>query len=1112
MRNKSLRFHVVVFLFFLPFANYSQTNENIQEQLTFKYLHTDNGLSNNRIRSIEQDKYGYIWIGTAKGISRFNGLKIDKYLEYINDSSISYLTDVSCILCDSKNNIWITGGVGVCKFNWDENIFYKFSHEDTINREEDTYIGIDEDSKGNIWFAATNSLQKFDVENNKIEIFAQNSNNDNAAIPEGLIRILFIDSRDNVWMGYRAGGAAACYLDQKNGKIHEFNRGNPEDMLTQAQVEKIYEDKNGDIWIGHFNSGISVYSFSTKKFKKFIPDSNDTKSWRVRGFAEDRLGNFWIGTRAGLYKFKRRDNTFSKYAHTEHPISILSHNSIVQMMIDNQDDLWLGTYSGGVSYTNLNRSGITKYTSSKTQSEYFLFDDNVYALAFDRNDNIWVAPEYGGLNYLDKETGKFKLFKVITANGDDPVNNNIKDIIVNNENNLWFGTFDGGLFYFDTKNELFKSYLRSEDNPDGLDETTIYSLYFDILDPDMLWVGSTNGLYLMDIENEEFTRTGPNLQDRFNVPDISGRIWTIYGDDENMYFGSSQLSILSRKSNEFKSYQEINGIQINHVNFIISDRKGIVWFGLNSIYIVRFDITNSKFRIYGPEQGLPVFEYQEAEDDRLDNIWVSSNNGLIKLENIIADPDSFKVLTYDLSDNLQSLTFNFHSKAVSRSGEIAFGGQKGFNSFRPENVKLNSHKPTAIITKLTIANKEVGVHEKIFGKEILTESLLTTNTLRFHHKIKTFMLHFNAPHYVNPEKNEFAYMLEGFDNEWIYTTANASFAVYSNLKKGNYTFKVKASNNDGVWADTPTIMKIKVIPPFWNTLVFYIFVVISIVIVIWIFIQRREKMLKRDKEILEEKLQKGEEQINRQRKDVERQSEELRKRDEAERDQKWHNKGMIQIGKVMTEGENNLKKLVQAFLVELLHYLDCIQGAIVLLNNEDPNDEFLELVYGYAISKDKLKKRRIEIGESLLGACFRDGKTMFITNVPKDYCKISSGLGYTEAKSLLLVPLKHSDSILGVLELSSIKLLEKREIKFAETICETFSSNLFTTKANQKMNEFLENSKQQAEEMKSQEEEMKQNLEEMQAMQEEASRKENKLMEENEKLKKEIQNLKKHRS
>ena len=1111
MGNKGTIFYLVVFLILIlsSFKNYSQTTENLQEQLSFNYLHSDNGLTNNKISTIKQDKYGYIWIGTAKGISRFNGLQIDKYLEYINDSSISYLTGISGILCDSKNNIWIVGDFGICKFNWDENKFYKFSHEGLINEEGYTYIGIDEDSKGNIWLATTNSLLKFDLKKNQVKIFEQNNNSYNASLPEGELRTLFIDSRDNVWIGYRTNSVAVCYLDQEDGNIHEFNQGGPDEMMTRDRVEKMYEDRNGNIWIGHFDTGISIYSFATKKFTKLLPDSADTKSWRVRGFAEDSLGNFWIGTRSGLFKYNRKNNSFFKYAHTEHPISILSHNSIVSMIVDNQDGLWIGTYSGGVCYTNLNRSGFTKYVSNKTQSEYFLNDDNVYALAFDKYDNIWVGTEEGGLNYLDRKTGKFDVIRVVTAKGDDPANNNIKDIIVNSENNIWFGTFDGGLFYYDAKTKKFKSYLKSEDNPDGLDETTIYSIYFDILDSNMLWVGSSNGLYLMDIKNGKFIRTGPDLQDRLNIPDIPGRIWTIYGDNENMYFGSNELSILSRKSNEFKSYKEINGIQINEVNFIISDKNGIVWFGLNSIYVVSFDITNLKFRVYGPEQGLPVFEYQEAEDDRLGNLWVSSYNGLIKLENIIEDPDSFKVLTYDLSDNLQSLTFNFHCKAKSQSGEIAFGGQKGFNSFKPEDVKFNPHKPTAIITKLIIANKEVGVHEKIFGKEILSQSILKTKSLRLHYKIKTFILHFNAFHYVNPEKNEFAYMLEGFDDDWNYTTANASFAVYSNLKKGNYIFKVKAANSDGVWSETPTIMKIKIIPPFWNTLAFYIFVVIFISTGIWFFIKRRERMLKRDKDILEEKLKKGEEEINRQRKDVERQGDELRKRDEAEKDQKWHNKGMIQIGRVITESKNDLEELVKNFLIELINYLDCIQGLIVLLNDEYPNDKFLELIYGYALSKDKLKNRRIEIGENLIGACFRDSKTMFITNIPKGYCKVGSGFGSTEAKSLLLIPLMHAEDTLGVLELSSMKLLEKKEIKFAETICETFSSNLFTTKANLRMKELLESSHQQTEEMKTQEEELKQNLEEMQSIQEEASRKEQHLIKINENLKKEIQNLKK---
>ena len=1088
-----LRFLVLVSLFIS--ANLlSQSVSHIHEQLRFKYLNVDNGLTNNRVRGITQDKYGFIWLGTRKGISRYNGYHIDQYLEYYEDGENVFFRETRGIFCDSSNTIWVTGNYGICFYDWIENKFKKFKHPDITG--DLTYSGgVDGDLNGNIWFSTNLGIMRYNPTENTIKII-EHKENTPGYLPPGSLEKILVDSNNNIWFGYLKEGVG--YYNQETGKIYHFTSSDDPFSVVGNRVERLYEDTEGNIWIGDYNDGVSKYSFKTGKFKRYYIEPGVKESGRVRGMAEDPKGNFWFGTQAGLYLFNRADETFFKYAYVEHPISILGHNSIQDILIDNQEGLWLGTHAGGASYTNLNASGFIKYMNSNIPSNYFLNDKNVYSLAFDKNNNIWVGTENGGLNYLDRKSGKFTYFKINPDNSNSPTSNNIKDIRIDENNNIWFGTYRGGLNFYNTTSKKFKSFAKSKDNPNGLEDETVYCLFFDPVDPNMLWVGCIEGLYLMDIKNESFTKITGENKAFSNVPELSSRIFSIYASNDKVFFGLNKLSVLDRKTNAFKTYEMINKVGISQIDFIISDKNNNIWFGLNSAYLVRFDITKNQFKLYGHEQGLPLTELLEAEDDKFGNIWISTSNGIIKLENIIDTPESFTIRTYDNSDNLQSLEFLYHSKAESPAGEILFGGINGFNSFKPENIKLNPYKPNAIITKLVISNREVGVNEEVFGRKLLNKPILETDFIQFHYKIKTFTFYFTAFHFVAPENNKFAYKLEGYDDDWNYTDANVRFASYSNIKRGNYIFKVKASNNNGVWMDNPVTINIKITPPFWKTYWFYGIVVFVIAFMVYLFIKWREEQLRRDKETLQHQLAEGKKEIEKSKEILTKQTEELQRRDIAEREQKWYNTGMVKIGDIITQNKDNIEELSKKFLNRLLEYLDAEQGVIYILNDDDVDHKYLEYLVGFGLTKKKLKQKRIEIGENLIGTCFKEGQIIQMENISEDYTQINSGIGNTSTLHLILIPFKQDKLTLGVIELASLKKVEQFKLKFIEDISSMFSANLFSSKTGQKMNELLLKTQKQTEELHAQEEELRQNMEEMLATQDEASRKEHELIEINE--------------
>jgi ligand-binding sensor domain-containing protein len=1101
MRGVFLKCHL--FLLTLSAFTLSSGNDLIHEQLRFKYLNVDNGLTNNRVRGLVQDHYGYIWMGTRKGVSRFDGYKIDQYHSYITDTNHLYFSETRGLLCDSRNTIWVTGVYGICFYNWTDNAFYAFEHPG-LGEGLNYCGGVDEDNEGNLWFSSNLGLIKYNPTDNNLFIIKQENNNP-MALPEGTLEKVRADSRNNIWFGYLNEGAG--YYNPKNKMIRHFTSGSNEKSLAGNRVEQLYEDKKGNIWIGHYNNGISKYNYSKNTFEHFFPQSELKESGRVRAIAEDPQGNFWFGTMAGLYLFNKNNGTFNRYAYAQHPISILSHNSIQDILIDSQEGMWLGTHSGGVSYTNLNVSGFIKYEYSNIPSPFFLNDKSVYSLAFDNKNNIWVGTENGGLNYLDRQTGRFTYYTYDPNNPNSPNSNNIKDIKIDHENNVWFGSYKGGLSKYDPVLNRFRHFSKSQDNPNGLDKETVYCLSFDPRDENMLWVGTIDGVYIMDIKKSTFTRVMPGMLGFENVPEISGWIYTLYVSGNYVMIGADKLSIVNRADNTFRTFSVINDIPVTEIDFILTDKNQDIWFGINSIYIARYFSGKNEFKVYGPDQGLPIAEFLEAEDDYMGNLWVSSSKGILKLENVIHQPDSFAIRTYDNSDNLQSLEFIYHSKAESPSGEILFGGINGFNSFKPDNVRVNPYKPNVEITQLVIANKEVGAGEKVYGRELLKKPLIETNFIKFHHKIKTFTLHFTAFHFVAPENNRFAYKLEGFDKEWNYTGANVRFATYSNIKSGKYTFLVKASNNNDQWSDVPVALDIKVTPPFWRTYWFYGLITLILGSLVFAFIKWREKQILHDKLILEEKLDKGNEEIEESKKKVLKQGEELKKRDMAEQQQRWHNEGAIKINEIITLHKGNSEDLAKHFLIGLLEYLGAQQGAVYMLNDDDPDHKYLEQIAAYGLPKSRTEAAKVEIGENLIGTCFKDNEIMNIDDIPKGFAQIETGIGYSSLNSLLLMPLKQEEIVLGVVEIASMKGIETFEVHFIETVNSTFASNLFTSITNRRMQQLLQLSQQQTEEMKAQEEEMRQNLEEMHATQDEAERREQELMKLNEEMKEKERNF-----
>jgi ligand-binding sensor domain-containing protein len=1096
---------VFFFILMLPeicLSTSGQQKQRFHDQYRFRALTVDDGLNNNRVRAILQDAYGFMWFGTRTGISKFDGYNIYNYDFYFIDTICTKFSQLRELICDSYGNIWAGGEDGMCTYNPDKDRFENFNDPDFPGRITKT-VGIAEDHDGIIWFTNANEIARYNPVTKKFTWIKPAPGN-SAGLPAGSPERILVDKNNDIWIGYQNEGVAFC--NRKENKFIHYTADGEPGSLGENLIERIYEDDQGTIWIGFNNKGFSRFDRNTKQFTTYFPDPDNPESGRVRGILKDSKGHFWIGTMSGLYLFDEINEKFTWYAHTGHPVSELSHNSIQCIVQDNQEGLWLGTHAGGVCYTNLNTSGFTRYDYSPIQSPYFLNDKNVYSLAVDHQGNIWVGTEKGGLNYLNRETGKFTYYVSDLHHSNTPLSNNIKDIIIDARNNVWFATYGGGFSYLDTESDKFTHYMSSEQNPDGFPVSRIYIIYLDPIDEDILWLGTINGLYSYHIKTGKYEKITANLPGYINSPETNSQIYTINSCQNKLIIGTDHLIILDLQKRHFTTFSEIEGIPVSSVNFVLIDQKQNIWFDIDNTYLVSSDSGFNEFKVIGPANGLPDFDYYEASDDRQGNLWLSSNKGIVQLLDIINNQDTVKTNVFTKSDNLQSIEFLYHSKAVSPDGEIFFGGINGFNSFYPEKVVTNQYPPRVHITGLLAGNSKVSVNQKVFGKVLLDKPVIETKNIDIHHRIRVFTLEFVGLHYISPENNNYAYILEGYDEQWNLTNASVRFASYSNLPGGTYYFKVKAANKNGLWSEE-NVLKIIVKPAFWETWYFYTILSLFVLGMIIFLIRRRESQLRKDKSTLEEKLQQGDIEIDRRKAEIEKQQRAIEEKEKAEEYYNWVNQGLALISDILNKEKNDLPKLSQSLISNIVKYLEAQQGGLFLSDTTGENNTSVELMANYAYNSERLEKTSFDPGEGLVGTCFQQKKILEIDDLPDTYAKLNSGLGEDILRHLLLIPLIYDNEAFGVIEIVSFYKIDKLKVDFAVRISENIASVISSVKSNNLIREMLLKTQEQSEELHAQEEEMRQTIEEMQTAQEDISLREKSLQDELKRLRKQVQEL-----
>ncbi len=586
--------------------------------------------------------------------------------------------------------------------------------------------------------------------------------------------------------------------------------------MSGDSIWAVYEDQAGIFWIGTEDSGLDRFDPKTGQFTNYQNDLNDPQSlssnaaWSIY---EDQDGVLWVGTfGGGLNKFDRETEQFIRYQNHSDDLTSLGDNHIRSIYEDQEGVFWVGTQSSGLSKFYRKSKPFIHYKHNPNDSNS-LSDNLVITIYEDQTSVLWLGT-VEGLNRFDRETGQFSHYQNDPNDPHSLSNNLVADIYEGQGGELWIATFDG-LNKFNRETEQFFRYQNDPNDPHSLSHNMVFTVYEDRAG--ILWVGTNGeGLNRFDRETEQFIHYQNDPADPHSLN--SNLIYTIYEDRKNTLWvgtGGGGLNKFNRETEQFIHYQnnpdDPHSLSNNAIFLIHEDRIGVLWVGTNGGGLNKFDRVTETFTHYRAKDGLPNEVIGGILEDDQANLWLSTNKGLAKF-----NPRTETFRTYDERDGLQSDQFSAGSYFGSKTGEMFFGGINGFNAFYPGRITDNAYLPQVAITDFKLFNESVSIG----NSSVLQKSIGKTEALSLTYDQYIVTFDFSALSYVTPERNKYKYKLEGFEENWNEVDSARRFATYTSLPAGNYTFRVKASNNDGVWSDKEVALNLTVTPPWWETVWF----------------------------------------------------------------------------------------------------------------------------------------------------------------------------------------------------------------------------------------------------------------------------------------------------
>ena len=858
MKYHTFKYYVIVLSLFFLFKLQTTFGQNFTKynNLTFEHLSIEKGLSQIAVNSILQDSKGFLWFGTEDGLNRYDGYKFEIFKpDPSNKNSISD-NFIWTIFEDSQNNLWIgTNSGGLNKYNYETNSFEHFLHSsDKRNSISSNNIRvIFEDNQNILWIGNNNGgLDKYNENNNTFEHvnlqISENVNNENS------IRAICEDEKENLWVATDGRGLLKLDQTRKKSFLYEHSMVNKNSISSNFVWSLLAEGNK--IWIGTYNNGLNKFDLQEEKFTHYTKKENGfgLVNNNITNLLIDKSNHLWVSTEDGLSILNTETEKFYNYQHSISDMRSISNNFVRTIIQDNSGLIWIGTVGGGINKVNLNKK--FKHFAHNPSDENSLSHNVIRSIYEDENENIWIGTLGKGLNEYDKKNNTFQHYFSNSNSNNSLSSNTISSIFEDSFANLWVGTWGGGLnkIMFG-KNSSFKKidyYKHTFENSESINSNIVQAIFED--SKKNIWIGTEEGLDLYNSKsdgffhfknelNNENSLSDNRIQSKCIIEDRIGNIWIGTWRGLNRIVVNQKINENSLSQISIKKYlhdpSNPNSISDNRILSIYEDESitskdslvlwvGTIGGGLNrlTISIQSDSISNTKFKNYTEKDGLPNNVIYGILGDEQGNLWLSTNNGISRF-----NPKTEKFRNFDIKDGLQSNQFFWGAFHKSKDGELFFGGVNGLNSFYPNMLIDNKNVPPVFITDFSIISSTSEKQNYSIRKPISSNNQI----IHLPYNAYTLNFEFAALDFTTPEKNEYKFKLEGIDEGWKSSLTNNK-VQYSNIKEGEYTFRVIGSNNDGLWNKTGASVIIIIDTPFWKTWWFTILGLLLLAVLVGYFL------------------------------------------------------------------------------------------------------------------------------------------------------------------------------------------------------------------------------------------------------------------------------------
>lgn len=857
-------FFVWVYVF-NPLAVFSQA-----PNIKFKQISTEQGLSNYWVEAILQDHQGFMWIGTRNGLNRYDGQQIKTYHNNLHDSTSISGNFINYIYEDRQHNLWIAtqNGLNLLNRNTDGFIRYKYDKANDKSISNNNITCIYQDKNSNIWVCTRGG--GVDLLNWKTQCFEQfrHISTDKNSISNDSVNYVYQDRNNRIWLGTESG------LNLFNEKGHSFTSYQNALVAGQSKVTNrircIQEDRKGNLWLGTYNAGLIVFNPLKNTYKQYthqLDNDASISSNEQLSILAGRDGKMWIGViNEGLNLYDPATDSFLHYRHEFNPYS-LAQKTASAIYEDNQGNLWVGTHRGGVSLYAPDANRFSLYQQGENPKT--ISSSDVKSFCQDKKGNIWIGTDGGGMNLFDRKTNTFRRYQHDGANTKSIGSDAVLDIIQDRDGNIWVSTWNGGLNLFDPKNGTFTVFKNSPTDHTSISSDFVQKTYQD--QKGNLWVGTYyGGLNLFDAKTRHFKRITKSPDGKTNF--YGNDVVAINGDKAgNVWFGTDDggLNCYNLPKQQFSHYFD-RSEKLPDIRVIFTDSKGRVWIGQKGLYL--FDTVKKEFALYTSKAGLDNEFIRGITEDEEGYLWISTSNGITKF-----NPKTYFAKKFNIQDGLQGTEFESNAFLKANNGEMFFGGNNGLNTFFPNRIKTDKFIPPVYITGFQLFNKRVLAGQP--GSPLKT-AITATKEITLSYQQTSLTFEFAALDYTITENDQYAYKLDGFEKEWNYV-GHVRKASYTSLEPGTYYFRVKASNNDGVWNQQGASIKIIITPPFWGTWWFKILMLLLIVGSSYAYYDHRINNIKKQKAALEKQVKERTSEVVNKAEELRSQSQELQAINEA---------------------------------------------------------------------------------------------------------------------------------------------------------------------------------------------------------------------------------------